>query len=69
MLSREKHFFVLAAVTADVKSGARDVDVDAVAPRWPCKVVNLGGDVVYELRLVAASSIVLVTRFVQNVRG
>ena len=68
MLSRERHFFVLAAVTPEIKSGARDVDVDAVAPRWPCAVLDPGADVVYELRLIPASSIALVTRFVQKVR-
>ena len=67
VLSRDKHFFVLAAVTQEIKSGARDVDVDAVAPRWPCSVLDPGPDVVYELRLIPASSIALVTRFVQKV--
>ncbi|KAJ3575226.1 hypothetical protein NP233_g1245 [Leucocoprinus birnbaumii] len=61
-ISQIKTYFVLALVTPDVKSGACDVDNQAVIPLWPPRTESvLVEDGVYELRAIPATSISLVT--------
>lgn len=61
-ISQIKSYFVLALVTPEVKSGARDIDPRAVIPVWPPKAESMIiDDGVYELRAIPTTSISLVT--------
>lgn len=61
-INQAKTYFILALVSADVKSGNRDVDNQMVLPLWPPKAESMiVEDGVYELRAVLTTSISLVT--------
>ncbi|KAG5647663.1 hypothetical protein DXG03_008386 [Asterophora parasitica] len=62
LFEKVKTYYVLALVDEETKSGERDLDNQAVAPRWPptpqSLVVENG---TYELRAIPLTSIALVT--------
>ncbi|KAF8592772.1 antiviral helicase [Ramaria rubella] len=69
LLDHVKHYFVLALVTPETKSGANDTEVQAVPPRWPPTPESLLVDNgVYELVTVPFSSISLISNRTMKLR-
>ncbi|KAJ7750230.1 antiviral helicase [Mycena metata] len=62
VLEKVRTYFVLALVDADTKGRKRDIDHQAVTPRWPPSPGSLAvADGVYEVTAVPLTSIALVT--------
>ncbi|KAG6846094.1 hypothetical protein H0H87_006458 [Tephrocybe sp. NHM501043] len=62
LLEKLKTYYVLALVDPETKSGAHDIDNQAIPPYWPPTPESLVvDDGVYELRAVPLTSVALVT--------
>ncbi|KIK70472.1 hypothetical protein GYMLUDRAFT_65706 [Collybiopsis luxurians FD-317 M1] len=59
---KSRSYFVLALVDENLKNGRRDIDNDAITPRWPPAPSSLiANDPTYQLTTVTLSSISMVT--------